>query len=58
MCYTISVMNFVKRLLEIKAPYREKKRIVDFYQKSVEKEGARQIKKLVEAGLTLPVITL
>jgi len=38
---------------------RQKKRgRSDYYQKSIERQGRDQIKKLVEKGLSIPVIVL
>jgi len=41
-----------------KSAKKEKRILVDFYQASIEKVGREQIQKIVDRGLSLPIVTL
>ena len=49
-------MNFLKLLR--KKQNKKGVRLVDFYQDSIEKIGSDQIKKMVERGISIPVVML
>ena len=57
---TCAILPTNMRILKLLLKGRQKKTVgvTDFYQESIEKVGRDQIRKLVEKGLSIPVLIM
>ncbi len=57
---TCAILPTNMRILKLLLKRRRKKTVgvTDFYQESIEKVGGDQIRKLVEKGLSIPVLIM